>query len=77
MDIHKETHYHNCELKDIQRAVRLGAAPLIDSDGNIMPVVQTEQERIDNVYFDCTYYFAHEHKEDIINWIEEEILKCT
>lgn len=76
MDIHKETHYHNCELKDIQSAIRLGAKPMIDSDGNIMPVVQTEQERIENVYFDCTYYFASECKDEIIKWIKKEIL-CT
>ena len=74
MDIHKETHYHNCELKDIQAAVRLGAKAVVDSDGNIMPVVQTEQERIENVYFDCTWYFSRTHQDEIKAWIESEVL---
>ena len=74
MVIHKEIHYHDCELKDIQAAVRLGAKPSVDRDGTILPVVQTEQEWIGNVYFDSTWYFADTHKDEIISWIESEVL---
>jgi len=75
MVIHKEIHYHDCELEDIQAALRLGAKPSVDSEGDALPFVQTEEETVDNVRFNCTWYFSRENREEIISWIERHVLE--
>jgi len=74
MDIHQESHYHNCELKDIQEAIRLGAKIALDRDDEVLPFFQTDTEVIDNVRFDCTYYFDRNHRDEIVKLIKEEVV---